>query len=45
MWSAATSALKVLLDMGITDIDCVVVDLDLQREKALNIALNKISGE
>lgn len=37
--------LKVLLDMGVTDIDCVVVDLDLQREKALNIALNKISGE
>ena len=32
--------LKVLLDMGVTDIDCVVIDLDLQREKALNIALN-----
>ena len=34
--------LKVLVDMGQTEIDCVVVDLDLRREKALNIALNKI---
>jgi len=32
--------LKVLLDLGQTEIDCVVVDLDLQREKALNLALN-----
>ena len=37
--------LKVLLDLGHTEIDCVVVDLDLQREKALNIALNKIQGD
>ena len=37
--------LKVLLDLGHTEIDCVVVDLDIQREKALNIALNKIQGE
>lgn len=37
--------LKVLLDMGHTEIDCVVVDLDVQREKALNVALNKIQGE
>lgn len=37
--------LKVLLDLGHTEIDCVVVELDLQREKALNLALNKISGE
>ncbi len=37
--------LKVLLEMGQTEIDCVVVDLDLQREKALNIALNKIQGD
>jgi DNA modification methylase len=37
--------LKVLLDLGHTEIDCVVVDLDVQREKALNIALNKIQGE
>ncbi len=37
--------LKVLLDLGHTEIDCVVVDLDEQREKALNLALNKIQGE
>ena len=37
--------LKVLLDMGITEVDCVVVELDSEKEKALNIALNKISGE
>jgi len=36
---------KVLKQLGINVIDCVVVDLDEQREKALNIALNKISGE
>jgi len=34
--------LKVLLDLGQTEIDCVIVDLDPQREKALNLALNKI---
>lgn len=37
--------LKVMIDLGQTEIDCVVVDLDLQREKALNIALNKIQGD
>ena len=37
--------LKVLLDLGQTEIDCVIVDLDPQREKALNLALNKIQGE
>ena len=37
--------LKVLLDTGITDIDCVVVDIDAEKEKALNVALNKISGD
>lgn len=36
--------LKVLLEMGETEMDCVVVELDLTKEKALNIALNKISG-
>ncbi len=36
---------KVLKDLGYSEIDCVVVDLDKSREKALNIALNKISGE
>ena len=37
--------LKVLLDMGMTEVDCIVVELDAEKEKALNIALNKISGE
>ena len=37
--------LKVLLDMGITEVECVVVEMDGEKEKALNIALNKISGE
>src|SRR5574344_1960636 len=37
--------LKVLIDLGITEVDCVVVELDETKEKALNIALNKISGD
>jgi len=37
--------LKVLIDMGITEVECVVVEMDAEKEKALNIALNKISGE
>lgn len=37
--------LKVMKDLGFTEVDCVVVDLDEAKEKALNIALNKISGE
>ena len=37
--------LKVLIDMGITEVECVVIDLDGDKEKALNVALNKISGE
>jgi len=36
---------QVLLDMGAETADVVVVDLDKDREKALNIALNKIGGE
>lgn len=36
--------LKVLADLGYESVDCVVVELDETREKALNIALNKISG-
>lgn len=36
---------KVLLALGHTEIDCVIVDVDKTKEKALNIALNKISGE
>ncbi len=37
--------LKVLMDMGYTEVDCVVVELSEEKEKALNVALNKISGE
>lgn len=36
--------LKVLKDLGITEVECIVVDLDKTNEKALNIALNKIQG-
>ena len=37
--------LKVLMDMGMTEVECVVVEMDEEKEKALNVALNKISGE
>lgn len=37
--------LQVLIDSGETEVQVSVVDLDEDREKALNIALNKISGE
>ena len=37
--------LSVLKHLGRETVDCVVVDLDEDKEKALNIALNKISGE
>lgn len=37
--------LKVLMGMGMTTVDCVVVEMDEDKEKALNIALNKISGD
>lgn len=36
---------KVLRDLGYEEIDCVVLDIDKDQEMALNIALNKISGE
>ena len=37
--------LKVLIDMGMAEVDCVVVELSEEKEKALNVALNKISGD
>ncbi|HZJ98397.1 MAG TPA: ParB N-terminal domain-containing protein, partial [Tissierellaceae bacterium] len=37
--------LKVLIDQGQTEVDCVVVDMDESEEKALNVALNKVSGD
>lgn len=36
---------KVMRDLGAAEIDCVVLDLDKEHEKGLNIALNKISGD
>lgn len=37
--------LKVLKELGFTEIECIIVDLDKTKEKALNIALNKIQGD
>ena len=36
--------LSVAIDLGYTEVPCAVVDIDKTREKALNIALNKITG-
>ena len=36
--------LTVAQDLGYTEVPCAVVDIDKVREKALNIALNKITG-
>lgn len=35
----------ILMDLGYEEVDVIIVSLDKQREKALNIALNKITGE
>jgi len=37
--------LKVLIEQGVREVEVSIVDLDDQRERALNIALNKISGD
>lgn len=36
--------LTVAIDLGYTEVPCAIVDVDKVREKALNIALNKITG-
>ena len=36
--------LKVLKHLGYTEVDCVVVEVDKTKEKALNVALNKVTG-
>ena len=36
--------LNVAIDLGYNEVPCAVVDVDKTREKALNIALNKITG-
>jgi len=52
IWNKTTSRvvgghqrLKVLIDIGIAEVECVVVEMDEDKEKALNVALNKISGD
>ena len=37
--------MKVLIDTGVTEVECVVVEMSEEKEKALNVALNKINGE
>lgn len=37
--------ISVLKTLGYEEIDCVVIEVDKTKEKALNIALNKITGE
>lgn len=37
--------ISVLKTLGYEEIDCVIIDVDKTKEKALNIALNKITGE
>lgn len=37
--------LSVLKHLGEKEVDCIVVDMDIQKEKALNVALNKITGQ
>ena len=37
--------LTVAIELGYTEVPCAVVDVDKDREKALNIALNKITGQ
>ena len=37
--------LNILLCLGMDEIECVVVEMDEEKEKALNIALNKIGGD
>ena len=37
--------LVVLKELNYTEINCVVIDEPLEKEKALNIALNKIAGD
>ncbi|MGI6170093.1 MAG: site-specific DNA-methyltransferase [Christensenellales bacterium] len=37
--------LSVLKHLGYTEVECVIVDMDVISEKALNIAMNKVSGD
>jgi DNA modification methylase len=51
IWNSRTSNLvgghqrfKILVEQGLKEVEVSVVDLPLEREKALNLALNKIQG-
>ena len=45
-WNISWIGCHSKLDLtGYTEIECVVIDADEKREKALNIAMNKIGGE
>lgn len=37
--------MNVMKDMGFKEVDVVIIDVDKNKEKALNVALNKITGE
>ena len=37
--------LSVLIEQGLTEVEVSVVDIPIEKEKGLNIALNKITGE
>jgi len=52
VWNKATGnlvgghqRLKILIAQGATEVDVVVVELTPEKEKALNLALNKIQGD
>ena len=52
VWNAQTlnlisghQRLQVLRDLGATEVQVAIIDLDPDKEKALNLALNKIAGE
>ncbi len=52
VWNSRTGNLvgghqrfKILLEQGVKEVEVSVVDLDTEKEKALNLALNKIQGE
>ena len=36
---------KACLELGFTEMPCVILDLTKSKEKALNLALNKVTGE
>src|SRR5580698_9660348 len=52
VWNSRTGSLvgghqrlKILIEQGAQEVEVSVVDFDLEKEKALNLALNRIQGE